>query len=785
MRRSQLLAGAGLLALAAALPMGAHAQAGGATAVDEVVVTAQRREQTLIQVPYNISAVSGEEIERSQILDNAELIRTQPGVSVIDRGYRNQGVVTNIQIRGLNVDSNALGDYAVSSVAPVSTYVNDTPLFAGFLLKDLQRVEILRGPQGTLYGSGSLGGTVRYITREPHLGEFSAEANASASSTEGSGGVGWTGDVVVNLPLGDKAALRVVGSVVDLPGVVDYVNIYQLDSAGIPVAPGGVLSPAASYESVKDADTVSIWMARAALRLEPTDNWDLTFTYAQQSDDVGGRRQVTRGKDGYGRQYGDYENGSVQLEPSSREVKLASFETNVDLGFATLTSSTSWFDHEGDSVSENTGFYAKAGFLSFYYNYPRPMASAVRSYHDTATIEELRLVSKEGGRFDYVAGAFYQNETRDSTQDSYLRGFKRWWDAAFPAYSTAVCCDQDFLYARHEEFTETALFGELTFHATDRLQITGGVRQFWDDARNVTDIDLPAYPSLSQPVRAVFETSDSKMLFKGNISYEIDPETRVYGVISQGYRRGGANAVPTTGNFAESPAWQIYGPDTVINYELGLKGRRGGQSFTAALFYIDWDDVQLNTATPFWGFYTVANGQGARSMGVETQLEGRLAEPFHYSLGYTFTDAELTEDFFSPDPLHTRLGRAGDRLPGAPEHIVNVAGDYSQTLWDDMSLVWRLSGYYQSSTRNALGIPGGKYNVELPGFSLWNASVTLGRDKWYASLFIKNIFNNDGVTGRFTEAYMGTSPGQGYYGNASKDFISLPRTIGVSVNYKF
>jgi iron complex outermembrane receptor protein len=758
----------------------AAAQETGSTTVGEIVVTATRREQSVLDVPYNISAVSGAAIEDAKVADNAELMRGIPGVAVVDRGYRNAGVVNNVLIRGLNVDSNALGDYAVSSVAPVSTYLNDTPVFAGFLLKDLDRVEVLRGPQGTLYGSGSLGGTVRYITRAPRLGVFSGAANITSSSVEGSDSIGWAGDFTINVPLGETLALRATVSRLDYPGLTDYVNLYVLDNTGAPAAPGGILAPTASYTSRKDADTVEVWFGRVALRWAPGDRFDATLTYSSQSDEVGGRRQVTRGVDGYGNAYGEYENGSVQLEPSSRDVSLLGLEMNVDLGFATLTSSTSHYLHEGDSISENTGFYAQSGFLSFYYNYPRPMASAVRSYSDEATIQEVRLVSKAGGPFDYVIGAYYNDDTLDSAQDSYLRGFKRWWDlwSGFPA---AVSSDRDFLYRRHEEFTDKAVFGELTWHATDALALTGGVRWFENEAVNTTFIDVPLYTSLSQPVTAVFRSSESKALFKGNLSWAFSDDGLFYATVSEGYRRGGSNAVPLAGNFAEDPRWQIYKSDSVVNYEAGVKGRWGSFVYDAAVFYVDWDDIQLNTATPNWGFYVVQNGGKARTYGLETSLDGRPTDSLHYTVGYTYTNAALSDDLVSP--LGTVLATDGSQLPGTPEHAVNLSMDYTWRLSDDLSVVARASGYYQSETRNALGGP--KFNTRLDGFQIWNASATVAKGDWAATLFVKNLFNEDGVTGEFTEAYMGTRPAVGYYGNASKEFISLPRTIGLSLDYSF
>ena len=324
--------------------------------------------------------------------------------------------------------------------------------------------------------------------------------------------------------------------------------------------------------------TSQIWYGRFAARWEPSDTFNATVSVFAQSDDVGGRRQQTPGADGFGRPYRDYENGSIQLEPSTRDVLLGALEMNLDLGFATLTSSTSYYDHSGDSTSENTGFYAQAGFLSFYYNYPRPMASAVRTWSDRSLIEELRLVSDTGGKFDYVVGLWYQDQNRDSGQDSFLRGYKRWFDAADPFGADLdflVSGDQDFYYRFEDDFTETAVYGELTWHITDRIDVTGGLRWFDNESDNHSVINLPLYTFLDDQTSARFKTSEDDTLFKGNVAIHVGDDDLVYLTYSEGYRRGGANAVPTTGFFAESPAWLTYTSDTVENYEIGIKGTLG------------------------------------------------------------------------------------------------------------------------------------------------------------------------------------------------------------------
>lgn len=771
------------LAVASVLATGQVA-AQDTTQLEEIIVTATRREQSLLDVPYNISAITGDSLESLQITDAADLMRNVTGVGVVDRGYRNSGVINGIMIRGVNSDGSALGDYALSAVPTVSTYINDTPVYANFVLKDLERVEVLRGPQGTLYGSGSLGGTVRYVTRAPKLGEFAASVGGTASQVDGSDGTGWSGDAMINVPMGETLALRLNGTIMDYPGLTDYVNLYVLDANGIPVAPNGVLDPATQYVRKKDADTVDIKYGRASLLWKPSDSFDATLSYMQQSDDIGGRRQETVGLDGFGRPYQEYENGSIQLEPSSRDINLSSLELNVDFGFATLTSSSSYYDHEGDSVSENTGFYAQAGFLSFYYNYPRPMASAVRTYKDQGFVQELRLASATGGALDYVAGLYYQDQKTGSTQQSILRGFKRWWDAAFPGFESAVTGDKDFDYSRRETFKDRAVFGELTWHLSDDLQVTGGVRHFENDFTNDTYMALPLYAALPPPTNASFDDSDSDTLFKVNASWRFAGRNTLYGTISEGYRRGGSNAVPLTGPFAENPAWQRYEKDTVVNYEVGIKGASTSFQYSAALFFVDWDDVQVNTATPIWGFYAAQNGGKARSAGLELDLSGALTQRLSYSFGYAYTNAELREDIARPDNPAAIIALSGAQLPGTPEHSVSGSLEYAVALASNTQWTTRVNGYYQSTTTNAIS-RSPVLNVELDSFQLWGFSTTYATERWDATLFVKNLFNEEGVTGVFTEAYMGTAPALGYYGNGSKQFLSLPRTLGVTLNYHF
>ena len=769
------------------------------TKLEEVVVTAQGREQSILAVPYNISVVSGATIEDQNILDNAELMRNVPGVSVVDRGDRNSSVISGIRIRGLNVDSSALGDYAVSAAATVSTYVDNTPLFANFLLTDIDRVEVLRGPQGTLYGSGAIGGAVRYILREPDLDKFGGRVSLSASQVDPSDGTGYSGTAILNVPLSSTVAMRFNLTRNDYPGLTDYVNLYQLDGNGVPVAPNGVLDPAAAYTSKKDADFEHQWYGRAALLWKPNDVFNMTLSYMGQADQFGGRRATTLGTDGYGRPYQDSEVGSIQLEPAARHVHLTYLEANFDLGFATLTSSTSDYNHEGDITSENTGFYAQNNWLAaYYYNYPRPMAQAIRNYGDKGFIQEFRLVSTLGGPIDYVVGAYYQNQHTFSSQDSFLRGFKQWWDAAYPAYASAVLNDNDYLYRQKEHFTDTALYGELTWHASETLQFTGGARVFRDESKVDVHQNTGLYASIFDSSDSSGDKTDNRSIFKGNVSWSFSDNNQLYGTIAQGYRHGGTNGIPTTGNFAEDPAWLTYKADTDTDYETGVKGYTNGLTYNADIFLVDWHNPQINTATTHWGFFAVANAKSAQTKGFEFEIGGMVGDAFHYSFGYTYTDARLTADAVSADGVYV-INKDGARLPGAPQNQLNASANY-RIPFQSGTLILRADGYYQSSTEDTLyskdislnsvpqpnpyyGQP--KFYYPLSGFAIFNASATYAWDAWDATLWIKNIANERGVTGVYTEAYMGTSPQQNYYGNGSKALIALPRTLGLTLSFRF
>jgi outer membrane receptor protein involved in Fe transport len=812
---SSILAGGSTAARAQEAPVTAD--------LGEVIVTATRREQAIQDVPFNISALSGDALEKANIIDSVEALRTMPGISVQDRGYRNGGVTSSVVIRGINVDAGSNGDVPLAAPPTVATYVDNTPLFGNFILKDIERVEVLRGPQGTLYGSGSLAGNVRYIMNKPDLSGFIGEASIGYGQTDGSDGSNFNPDVMLNMPLGETFAVRFNAGMIDNDGIVDYPHVYVLDANGDPVVNGDVVTALPEYRRVKDADDVEITYGRFSALFAPNDVWSAQLSYQRQEDEVGGRRQVTSGDDLVnGGQYGEYEFGAIQLEPSDREVELAALEVEVDLGFATLTSSTSHYDHTGTGISDNSGVYARNGWFAFYGSSPRPIAQAERFYDDSALTQEFRLVSNGDQRVDWTFGLFYMDQDYDLGQNSFLVGYIPYLDALDWYGIAPYTTNQDFLFRRGQQYEEKAIFGEVTFNLQDSLHLTVGGRYFDNEVDVDALVDVPIYAVFGPPGSASETISDDDFLAKVNLAWDVTEDSMLYLTYAQGYRHAGANAVPTTGKYAENPDFFTFDSDSVDNYEIGYKGSNDQLNWTVSLYYNDWDKPQLNTATSNWGFFAAINGESAKTQGIEIELSGRLGDSFSYNLGYTYADSELTDDVFQPagnfygGPLFIdRVGADGDRLPGSAEHVFTVSLRHDMTFSNDVELTTVLSGYYQSEVSNSLGddvcltsfnaigncvdspnpasvnyAPTSVFSrsfAEIDGFDLWNLSVTGSKDSWSASVYVKNLFNEEGTTGVFPFLVGGpqTDSSQNYFGNNSRDYIALPRTIGLTVGYRF
>jgi outer membrane receptor protein involved in Fe transport len=344
--------------------------------------------------------------------------------------------------------------------------------------------------------------------------------------------------------------------------------------------------------------------------------------------------------------------------------------------------------------------------------------------------------------------------------------------------------DLNFTLDRHVKFTDFALFNETSYHFTDKWQATAGARVFWQRYDQTLVQTLPMCgPFCSQSgTDPTGLTSDSQgksfrsHILKANTSYEIAAHTLIYATWSEGFRRGGANALPIGPcYYCEIPALLTYQPDKAYNTELGIKGSFGrGSSYTFTLYHIDWKDPQIEANTVTGGFQFVTNGNTARSQGAEAELSLLVSDSTKLELGYSYTDAKLTSDF-ERGAVPDLIGVSGDRLPQVSKQQATAALEYSVPIDDSREFHARLDASYRSDFWTAL--PHSVRAVDLPGFTLLNIRAGLGLGRaWRVDAFVNNLTNQQAATA--------VSPVPGPDHNRA-EFVARPRTVGLEVNYSF
>lgn len=770
------------------------------TNLEEIVVTATRRAESVSNIPYNISATTEQQLDAAGVVDFSKLQQVVPGLVYNGGGIREGGSQNGFILRGLNTDRTSTSDTPYLTVSPVSVYIDDTPVFANLHLTDIARVEVLRGPQGTLYGNGSVGGTIRFIYNEPDPSAFSGQIQVDTSHTNHADGENYTLDTVVNIPLAETLALRISGGHTFENGFIDAKNLFVLDSSGVPVlrTPGAITTSLPVTYSQQDVDNSEQTYLHMAMKYT-TGPFKALLSFHYQDEYAAGNSADTEGvgqvptafssavtpgflNNGFDAAippvYGEYQTGIFLREPLHRHIDLTALELSADLGFSTVTSSSSYLVNDSDAVQDLSGGYqTNLGFL--YSGFPR---LAVPSYRDTTEhtfTEEVRWVSNTSGPLNWVLGAFYQDQKQFFGQQDDVLG---WSTFASALYGVPITTNTAFEYERWMSFRDAAIFGELTWKITDRLQVTGGLRGFDQQLDISTITRLPICGAFcsndgTDPEGTTLGSDDSihrRVLGKLNASYHITSDTMIYATASEGYRRGGANGVPTAGLFAQNGGFVAFGPDTVRNYELGVKGNPlHAFQFTADLFQEDWNKPQLNILTPLGAFYAAVNGNTARSRGVELSMQSQVSSNLSLSSAYTYTQAELTSAF---TVAGTVFGADGTRLPGVPLNQLNLGADYRRPLNAEFSLIAHADTDFRSAVLVALpGSLGG--SAVVPGFWMSNANVGLEHDAWRAILYVDNLSNTRGVTTMIPPAAEG--PRQ------DVNWLSRPRTVGIRLRYKF
>ena len=724
-RRRALTAAASLFGLGAAATATAQTST-NVSVLEEVVVTAQKFEQKLSETPLSVTAISARNLEALGATQFRDFANSVPSMTFTTSGVGS----TQVNLRGITTGNNI--SPTVGIYVDEVPYGSSTPFASGAQLAldvglfDVSRIEVLRGPQGTLYGASTMGGLLKYVSVVPDTTAFAATARAGVVSTSG-GGVGYDAAAAVNAPLADdKAALRVSGFYTHDGGFIDNLTN--------------------GHDDVNEAE---VYGGRADLLFKPADK--LTLRVAAFAQDI--TRDGTAAAD-FGLATGepidgDLDQRRLRAEPFDQQFRLASGTLDYEFEGATLTSITSYQTVRSNATTDVSAFFVPAlgaGGI---------VLGSVDVFKKNETdkfTQELRLAAT-GPRLDWTIGAFYTDEDSDqfqklnaSTPDG----------AVFPVNLLTV--------ELPSTFEEYAGFGTLTWHATDKLDFTGGLR-YAHNSQTFEQIGSGALVS-SVPER---DDSDSILTYLATIRYRASDNLMSYVRYATGYRPGGPNIVVNDLN-GQPLASPTFGADELRSYEAGIKTTTSDGSFgvDAAVYFIKWDDLQINAVRN--GLGVVANAAAAESKGAELTLTWVPVPQLALVGAFAYIDAELSED--APD----LGGLEGDRLPDTPDFTGSLAADYSFELGGREAFLGttvrhvtdRVSSYDASA-----GVP----QYELPEYTTvdFRTGIQLGAAR--LQLYLKNAFDERGQLSATT----------GFSALGGPAWVSLvqPRTIGLNFITQF
>ncbi|WP_213609405.1 TonB-dependent receptor [Pseudoalteromonas sp.] len=766
--------------------------------LEVIEVTATRRSGSIQAAPLNITALDADVMKDQNISELADVARWVPGLTITDQGGRSGSPII---VRGLNTNSSGPS----SDGGTVATYINEIPVSVDMRLVDVERVEVLIGPQGTLYGAGTLGGAIRYMLKEPELDFTSGEVYGDVFQTQESDSIGGEAGFILNLPLiEDKLAVRTSLNIYEDPGFIDYA--YTVREPGVSITdPDWTNSDAinSNLKNVKDANGETTTTGRISLRYKANESFEGTLNYFYQKQDTEGRSIVhhnsLNANNGLSDRIGKYESAYRYAEPRVKEDQLLSLELKADLGFAELVSATGISQFDADGQRDQTDLLIR---LDYGYEEFPSFSAYTREIDEKDTFtQELRLVSQSDSDVSWIVGGFYNKTDTDASSREYTPGFDQF---AVDNFGGAQLRPDslEYLEITGSKVTESALFGEVGYQVTDKLDITIGARFYEYDVESKAAFDFPLANTLYEgaapdAISVNFEENeagDSGNLFKFNAKYQFTDSVMAYATISEGFRIGGSNGLvpcptplPTdqqTG--CGTPDEMLYDADTTTNYELGFKSTwmRSQLHFNAALFNVDWDNAQIAGATAVGQLPYLSNAGSANAKGVEIATRAILSDAFTAYATYAYTKAELTSDapyLFNADG--TDGAQDGDRLPGSPEHQFSMGINYQTEILNDKTLDINYGLTAQSDVISKVGL---RDNGEvLPGYSLSNISAKLTADAWSTTLYIDNLFNKYAVTSvRRSDADITTANGAEIQRNYGY-YINRPLTVGIKFNYMF
>ena len=786
--QTSLLASAAIIAISVASPAAAQIdtqQPAAQSTTDEggetIVITAQKREERILDIPQSVTVVSGETIEREQATTFEDYLNQIPGLSL----NQSEPGEARLVLRGVNTGG-------VSST--VAVYVDETPfgsstaLVNGAVLAgdfdpfDLSRIEVLRGPQGTLYGASSLGGVFKFVTNEPELGRVAARGRAGVEFID-NGGTGYFANGMVNVPLGDIAAFRATGTFRKQAGWVDAdpQDITFNDLFGF----GNSFTVRSSGENnINDNKVLS---GRGSLLVKPSDALTIRLTAYGQNLRTHASSNVEVEPDSYEPLRSKF--GRTVLVPEFSDVDYRVYSGNVeyDFGFATLLSATSYSKLRTDfrtDLSLLLGATINSLFGPLNPNIPgiglpEPITDQpIAPFQNQTTgvkkfTQEFRLASPSNDRFEWMVGAYYTREK--GLIDQHISG------RTFTGSDSMEDELADLIALNLESrYREIAGFTNATWHLTDRFDITVGGRLSENKQRAEQAVGGPLTP-FQFGFFPEFEPGKSKeSVFTYSVSprFELSNATAVYGRVAKGYRPGGPNVIPPLSGGELEAFPTSFDADTLTSYEVGLKtdiGRRFNLDLAA--YHLKWKDIQVFGQTPS-GFGFNANGDGARVNGFEATVSMRPMRGLNVSMNTSWIDAKLTDD----TPVIVG-GRKGDRLPFTPNVSAAVNADYewglspTATAFVGGSLRW--TGDQRSNFR--IGVVGGAITPlpqrTIPDFTTADLRAGVDFGRFTVEAFARNVTNARGMTS--------VNDATGIPGGGILAAFMQPRTIGFTFGAKY
>jgi iron complex outermembrane recepter protein len=729
---------------------------------EEVVVTAQKRKEAIQEIPASVTVVTGQLMEQQRATDFQDLVPLVPGLSLTG----DTPGVTRVTLRGINTGgvASTVGVYFDDVPFGSSSGLANAAIVSGdFDTFDMARIEVLRGPQGTLYGASSVGGVIKYVPNAPSSERFEARLLASTEAVA-NGDPGYSVTGLVNVPLSDTFALRASGFYRFDSGFIDSIGNHPIPSLTNPAV--NIVDGTLVKNGLNSVDRFG---GRIAALFKPSDRFTVDLATQLQDLNSDGSSTVDADPATLKPLNSDVQSRYL-LEPNDTKYRVYSGTIHWDLGPASIESITSYGTFDSDFKTDSTlattltGGPPLASLVTYLFgnDETRPLSAVLPQTTSTDKFsQELRLVSAKSKTFDWLLGGFYTNE------DSAIKQKILAVEAATGVVAAGIPTLADLTL--DSTYKEIAGFANATWHATPRFDLSLGGRLSHNkqNASQVADGPLVGGHTEYEDVNS----SETPFTYSVAPRFELKKNSSIYGRIATGFRPGGPNVLPP-GTPADVP--RTYNSDRLTSYEVGVKAGGGSAdkfSLDLSAFYLDWKDIQLFLVVNNFGIN--GNGGTAVSKGFEFAASVFPTSGLTLSLNGAYTNGKLTED---TDPVVG--GMDGDPLPYVPKWSFGLNADYEWTVKGSSRAYVGGSLDYTGERTVAFSQRAADGSIlKADSFTTLNLRAGLYHGHWSVELYGKNLTNEMGVT---------TINAAGFLPNGALGLgLIRPRTIGVSIGTTF